>query len=951
MQTFLEKATKYLIHKYGDSISDLCIVMPNRRAGLFLKKYLSQQAKKTIWSPDIFSVEDFINELSGLQVTDAISLYFELYETHRNVEKERAESFDNFLSWGKTLLHDFNDIDLHLADPQKIFYFLNSSKAYAVWNLEQKPLSDYQERYLKFYNSLYNYYKDLTSKLLNKNQAYQGLAYRYVADHIEEKINSIKWKKIIFIGFNALNLAEEKIIKHFIECNKAEILWDADNYYIKNPQQEAGKFIRKYINSWHLKEINWIENNFTGTKKINITGVPGNTGQAKLTGHILDEIKKNSEKTERTAVVLADEKLLVPVLNSIPADIKNLNVTMGLPLKYTSAFELFDSLFRMHINSVRLSKGDIPKIYYKDILKIINHPYIANIINLSTDNRAPSDIVKNSNRVLLSDKDIQQIFPSSGEYSKYRFLFDNWNGDIYTAIQCMEKLVEMLKVFFSAPPTEHVVNTDIDIEYIFNFSKIIKRIKSLSDNYKNIRQIDTLRTLFHRIAETTALPFYGEPLKGIQIMGLLETRNLDFENIIMLSVNENIIPASKTIHSFIPHDVRYEFDLPSYKEREAIYAYHFYRLLQRAENTYLIYNTENDDFGSSEQSRFIKQITNELQKYNADITINHRLMNIPVIKEEDIYTIEIPKTKDIIQKLTEKAKSGFSPSSLNTFINCSLQFYFQEIVKIKEPEEVEETVEADTMGKIMHGVLHDLYKPYINKQIKTGDINNMLSQVDKLTKENFKKYYGGGDVKYGKNLLIINIANKYIKNFLRKETDFINNKGPFRIKKLEDKFSTVINISDSIKLMIVLKGVIDRIDEAGNTTRIIDYKTGKVDKNELFVEDWNSLISEPNLAKSFQLLMYSYLYRKNNDTAEKIESGIISLKKLSSGIFNVHIPENDTDINKKAAEQFETIARILLEDIFNPQKPFTQADDEERCKYCDYGSICNRPVTPSFFSE
>ena len=963
MQAFLEKTADYIYNKFGDDIGEICIVLPNRRAGLFLKKYLAKRIKKTIWSPAIFSSEDFIAEISELQIVDNISLLFELYKTHKTIEKEKAQDFDEFVSWGQVLMHDFNEIDLHQIEAEKIFSYLSDAKVIALWNLNKKPLTDFEKNYLKFYSSLNKYYSLLKEQLLSKNQAYQGLTYRKVTEEIEDKLLSLKWKKIIFAGFNALNNCEEKIIKSLVNSDKAEILWDADNYYLENTKQEAGKFLRKYFRTWQKSEIKWKENNFLeSSKKITIIGVPKNVGQVKVAGQLLSEIQPDEKHLQKNAVVLADENLLIPLLNSIPENINEFNVTMGLPLKYTPAYDLFNALFALHENAKKMSAlsktGETTniktslKFYYKDIVKIFNHPYLLKIDENTISTKEISlskiiDDIQNANKVFFSYEEIKSIF-SGYNYGCPKIvetLFNQWDNPS----EILKKLVELITIIRDAflnneNEDSEKKSTEIELEYLYAVSKIIKRVKSLICEYEGVENISTLHMIFNSIIKVSTLSFYGEPLKGLQIMGMLETRTLDFENIILLSANEGIIPSGKTANSFIPFDIKREFNMPTYRDKDAIFAYHFYRLLQASKNIYILYNTESDLLGGGDKSRFVTQIINELPKYNPKIEIEEKVLAVPPVKDETDYSITIEKDEDVLSKIKEKAMSGFSPSSLNSYRNCSLRFYFQYIAKIKELEEVEETIDAATLGTVTHKVLQDLYEPIINLELTPDLIKNMFPKVETMVKNVFRKEYKNGDVDFGKNLLIVRVANSFIKNFLNREIKFIKelqkNEDKIFIKLLEKDLDSNISLNEIPDIKLI--GKIDRIDRVGDTLRIIDYKTGRTEQKELTIKEWENLIYDTKHDKAFQLLTYAYIFQNSKlKTSDAVESGIISFRNLSSGFLKVKTPDSES-ITTKELDEFEIILKNLIEEILDKEIPFTQTDEVDNCEYCAFKSICYR---------
>ena len=952
MESFLKKTADYIIENYSDRLDEICIVLPNRRASLFLKKYLAAGLNKTVWSPAFYSIEDFVFEVSGLKPIDPVTLQFELYEVHKEVEGENASDFDEFLNWSNVLLHDFNDVDLHLADPRLLFTYLNDVKAISLWNPDGKPLTEFQQNYLAFFNSLLKYYTLLTQRLLEKKTVYQGLAYRNLAGNMERTIEGINREKVIFAGFNALSFSEEKILFGLEKAGKADILWDADRYYVDDTIQEAGKFLRKYFKNKDYEKIEWIGDYFSQEKKeINIVGVPNLAGQAKVSGVLLEKIVKEGANLENSAVVLNDESLVIPLLNSIPETVEDFNLTMGLPLKQTPLYNLIEALFEMNENSMKFDKsgGKRLHVYFKDILKITGHPYINELFAFYGKPAFTGRLTKKireSNRIFYFPDDIGKLLNVLDNELKKILLsvLNPWGDDINRAVTVFAGLIKALKPVFADGD-----KTPVDMEYLYSFSKIFVRLKAMTEEYSFIKSPATLKSLFLQIAGSETIPFYGEPLKGLQIMGMLETRTLDFENVIMLSVNEDLIPAGKSQNSFIPFDLRREFNLPTYKDNNAIYAYHFYRLLQRAKSVYLLYGTEATELGGGDKSRFITQIQTELPAYNPDIKITEKIIANKIEVGNRGGEIEIEKTKDIVDKLLKMAVSGFAPTTLNVYRRCPLQFYFQYILKLGETEEPEETIEARTLGKVVHEVLELFYKPFIDKNITEADIKKMMPGVEKYVTASFNEHYKDGDIEYGINHLIFKVANMFVANFLKKEAGFLkelSEKGQqMIIRNLEKKYTAELFFKSPVfsdgNGGVLMKGTFDRVDEINGKTRIIDYKTGFVKKTDLALKDWEDLMTESKYDKNFQLLFYGWLFGKNNAGAGEMETGIISFRQLSAGMMCAGLPDKEP-VTAKSLNEFEQILISILMEIFDREVPFTQTDVADDCRYCPYISICGR---------
>jgi len=947
MQSFLDKVAQHIHEKFASDFSELCIVLPNRRAGLFLKKHLAENNDKPIWSPEIFSIEDFVFELTKLQRIDPLYLQFDLYNVYTKLEKE-PKPFYEFTNFGQVILADFNDIDLYLVDPNEIFGYLSETKAIKLWNPDGKPLTEFEKQYLQFYKSLGPLYNELSSVLLSKKQVYDGLAYKTLANNLKREDEAIRWKSILFAGFNALTTAEKEIISTLKNRGVAELVWDADSYYLDNPDQEAGRFLRQNARWLKEKELHWNTDNFLKTKKdIQIIGVPKNIGQVKLAGNIVRELSKQGLNLNSTAIVLNNESLALAMLNSLPEEVKEFNFTMGLSLKETSLYKLFGRLLTLHENSLKFNQysDSVSRFHYNDIIQVLDHFYIKNLLSYfeGEKNQKIKELIIKRNKTFLKGTDIIEL-GGFGNLLSLDFLdklFKPWRNSPGEAIDFFTYLIDELKKNFSSAGVEGQFSK-LEIEFVFHFAKIVNKLKEVINNFKFINDLKTLRILIQQIIQSITIPFYGEPLKGIQVMGMLETRVLDFENIIMLSVNEDFIPSTKTSQSFIHYEIRKEphFGLPTYHERNAVFAYHFYRLLQRSDKAFLIYNTEADALGGGDKSRFVTQMLNELQSYNRNVRITEKVLTVPPQKIE-LNPINIPINDKILNRLRELAKSGFSASSLNVFRSCSLRFYFQYVIEIKENEEVEETIEASTLGNVVHDVLKKLYVPYRNEIIDAEHLQEIKLKYKELLHQSFLENFGNGDIQHGKNLLIARVAETYILKFLNSEISFIKERKKFNeyltLLSLEQEYSRdfIFKIGEQ-EQKIKLRGFIDRVDRVGQKTRIIDYKTGNVNQGELLIKDWDDFFENPKLDKSFQLLFYKYIYGTDGDRAGETIPGIISFRNMKSGF--LELKASDENINS----EFEKLLTRIFGDIFNKDITFEQTQEPDHCKYCPYISICNR---------
>lgn len=950
MAAFLDRFAKEILDQTNDRPENYCVVLPNRRAGLFLKRYMAGYIQGPIWLPAIFSVEDFILHLSGMQLIDQVELLIDLYQVHKELEGKEAQSFDDFLNWGRDLIRDFNEIDQYMADPHRLFTYLSEAKALSVWNLSHEPLTPFQQKYLTFYQSLEGYYENLKSRLLAKGRVYQGLAYRKLAETIENVSGQLPWEKVFFGGFNAMTTAEERIIQFLSTHDQAVLSWDTDTYYMEDVKQEAGRFLRSYRSHAIFGPFRHVEAHFASLEKdIRVIGVPKNVGQAKVAGNILDEWTEVKDNPENTALVLINGNMLLPVLNSLPDRLTEFNITMGYPLKYTPVFDLIESVFTLQENAGRfagLPNQPSWRLYYKDVDRLLNHPYVLGMAAHPENIRKEIANLRMRSIVFYEPRQLRaSLKPTDESFAETLMpILERWGNRVSDILTVFLNLLEALRN--ALIPVESN-ESRLELEYIYHFSRLIVRLRTVFENNPISMEIRSLRKMIGQLAAYTAIPFYGEPLKGLQIMGMLETRNLDFENLILLSVNEGLLPASKHAQSFIPVDIRLEFRLPVYKDHDAVFAYHFYRLLQRAKKVCLLYNTEPTELGGGEQSRFITQIQHELPSFNPSIQIRAELISLPRLTQTTDYAVVIEKDEYVKGLLIQKADQGLSPSSLNAYRNCPLQFYFQYIAELPIIEEMAETIDAKTMGTVIHEVMKELFLPYVNSIVTPEIIGEMIRRVDPSTTSCFLKYYTSGDIHYGKNLLIINIAKFLIRNYLYVEQKFIEeqqSKGRnLTIQLLEEPLHTFLAVKfRNVDLQVSIKGTPDRIDMLGDIPRIIDYKTGNVRQSDLSLKSWEQLVSDPDAGKCFQVLLYGFLYYSQDPSfTGMMMPGIISFRTPSQGLLTVTLPDKAL-LDGRALEHIRDIIQTILDDVFDVGKPFTQTENIKTCQYCPYRKLCFR---------
>ncbi|MDD2633694.1 MAG: PD-(D/E)XK nuclease family protein [Bacteroidales bacterium] len=960
MKTFLERVAHTILQTDGDQLDKICVVMPNRRAGLFLRKHIATLANRTVWAPDFYAVDDFYARISELTLADPVVVDFELYEIHRQIEKEKAQPFGEFIKWGHVLQTDFSDVDAHLTDARSIFGYLTEVKVIEKWNLAPDGLTVAVRDYLRFYSSLYEYYRQLAENLAATGSAWQGRMYRFAAENITEIAEALPWSKIYFAGFNALTTAEEVVMKYLIEEGKATLLPDADRYYLDDPRQEAGTFLRKQMRLFGKEYFEASSDCFADAppEKIQVHGVAGISGQAVHAATLLQQWLAASQTTDaagQMAVVLADEQLMMPVLNALPENLSAFNVTMGYPLISTPQYSFLVYLLKMHENKKRFettTQSASQGFHYNDVLRLLQHPLTAQVFDpawlvgaIRKSNQtfySPAEIMSLAEQIPkevldVSDKSLQLI----------RLIFGAIGDEPAKMLAAAGDIVNFFRNHYKTTEKQQPGIFELQLEYLFNIALLLTRINDLNARYGTIDSIKSLREVFTAIARTQRLPFSGEPLRGAQVMGLLETRSLGFEKVILLGANEGKLPAAKSNDSYIPADIRAEYKLPTATQKAAVYAYHFYRLLCGAQEVHILYDT-NQDSDTKEQSRFIRQIVHELPRYNPAITIEEAIATAPPPSAGSHRVIEVQKTENVMAQLTAKASRGLSPTSLNDYRKCGLRFYLKNIAALKEPDEVQETIDYRIIGNIVHFVLEKLYTFVKGKQLIASDIVNLQPQVEIVIQEALIKDYQHGQVQWGRNKLLLEVIRKFIDDFLLTEIKLLTAQPEaLQVIGLEKKVALDVEIPDREK-MAKIHGVIDRIDRLDGMIRIIDYKTGNVSgASELRIKSWEDLWQGDKHDKVFQVLLYAWLYTKTgHHSGGDFQAGIISMRKLSLGMLsfglNTEGRKYDSALDEEKLEAFETYLLDLLDELFDETIPFSQTSIVETCKTCIYKELCRR---------
>lgn len=976
MKTFLEEIAIY-VHKNFQKPEEVTIVFPNRRAILYFRKYFGDLLSKPVFSPTLLTVEEFVSGFSTAQVPDKLELISRLYHCYfdilrKNASSSEAEPFDKFYFWGEMLLRDFDEADRYLVTADHLFkdlshqkeldtsfdYLTEEQKEFlnSFWSGFDENVSVNKKRFLDVWKKLPEVYKHFKDQLSKAGLAYEGMLQREVAETIADRNEKLQqYGSIIFAGFNALTKAEEIILSHCVENANAKIFWDFDAYYVNNKSQEAGKFFREY------QEHNVLRKTFDpdvpshfhsrqSKSAIKLFGAAQPVGQAKLLAQVLHE-HLQTHKAEETLVVLPDEKLLIPVLHGISGLSDALNVTMGFPLSSTPLFNLIELIVDLQLGCKNAHFN------HRQVLAILGHPYVIAADPVSSNNKRKEILKHNWVNIPVG-------FLAS-EVDLHRVIFSDVLAPTSSS-SVNESFTTYLKnVVNEVGSNPYLAN--LDKEFAFHFITFLNRLGDILKTFNNhldaqseldekqkIRQqkasLKSYLRLFRQLVNSNKIPFRGEPLKGLQVMGVLETRNLDFKNVFVLSLNEGAFPANSNKGSYIPYNIRKAYGLPTVEHQDSIYAYLFYRVLQRAENVFLFYNSETDVLGQGEMSRYLQQLI-----YESGLSFERKVLHNP-IQPLDIHPLVIEKDQQVLQDLAKLNDGnayfqGISPSALNTYIECRLKFYFRHVAKIKEPNEVEEELDARVLGNFLHDVMENFYKSIIerkkDKLIDVSDFDGSHTIIEKLIDKVFVKSYRldpDSPVVYeGQRLVVKEIVKRFAHRILEMDKQY----APFTIEALEQGGLTYNVPIDFPPFKAVLSGKIDRIDRKANLLRIIDYKTGK---DTLSFDNVDSLFlrdGKRNKA-AFQTLLYALLYKKNSNLAShgdlKIVPGLINRLNLFDEEFSFGLKQGKdliTDVDILLPEFESGIAKIF-NDLFDPKQPFDQTGDLENCRLCPYSQVCYR---------
>ena len=928
---FTDRLAHFIKEKDFD-LRKLVIILPSERASKYLVKSLVSVYEKPIFSPEITTIDRWVKRYS-LPIIDKTRLLLYLFEIYQKTPEGKEATFEDFLTWGTMLLSDFEDIDRYMLDHAQVFKNLKAIKELESWNIDDDKLSVSQQKFMEFWDRIPVYYEGLHLKVRANDYITSALAYRKIAEDID-LIKDREGKHFIFAGFNALSTSELTIIKKLKNLKQADYIVDVDDFYFKNQAHEAGTFIRKNLQTLEIQKPTFVQNELLEKElAIDIVECAQHTGQVKVAATEL--AKLSQEEINKTLILLADESLISSMVKNIPANVGKANITLGLPLNQTPVKTWVELLFEIQENKSRFKTQ---AIYHKDLQRIINHVFTISAFGL----KEKQALINVEQETIRKNKIFQNVanLPLDAKVMELLELMNtDWKNDWQLAMDCVRKInTLLLNLMPSTAAFERNILAIFD-EALVGFQQI------LSENipYFNLR---SFKLLFFQHWNKKSIAYHGNPINGLQIMGLLETRLLDFENIMVLGLNEGKLPSTNPIKTIIPMDLRYGLGLPSTRDKQGIYAHHFYRLLNQCKKLTLTYTTAIEQIGSNEASRDIIQLELELTRSNPKIHINRHFYNVPFPQEKMQALNEIQKTPEIITRLDAFFERSLSASAMNKYLACPLDFYYRYLADLGEDQDVEEELEANTFGTFIHDTLEELYTPYAHytsegtkktptpPPLSVSGIDTMISQYKQILHKQFMKHFNGDESLFlkGKNLLSYEMAMAITRNLLLEEREFVNKSSePIDIIMLEMKLTKSIEIEvNGTKKLIHFSGLVDRIDKVGNNYRVIDYKSGKVtEKDVKFKKLDTPILSFKNCKHAVQLALYC-LFFKERFNHFPAEAKIISLVDVKAN-YNLSIEDGTTE---DVCNSLVDLVTDIITELYETEEVISHNPDSKYCSYC-----------------
>lgn len=957
METFLKQVAHDLYNKTEGNFTKVAIVFPNKRASLFFNEYLAQESDRPIWSPTYVSISELFRQSSDLSIADPIKLVCDLYKVFQKATGSK-ETLDDFYFWGEMLIADFDDADKNMADTHALFSnlkdlnelmdnydFLEEGQKEALsqffHNFSINQVTELKQRFISMWNVLGDIYAEYKALLESQSIAYEGMLYRQVIEQLD--VEALPYNKYIFVGFNVLNKVEHTLFKKLNEAGKAMFYWDYDTFYLNKTPHEAGEFIRRNLRDFPSELPASFFDNLNQPKEVTFIESPTENGQVRYLPQWIRENLTSQEK--ETAVVLCNEALLQPVLHALPDNVKHINITMGFPLSQTPAYSFVNALMELHTSGYNPNNG---RYLFAEVISVLKHPYTR---QLSPEAEKLEQTLTRDNRFYPLPSELKQD-------NVLELLFTPRRNNLDLCSMLSEALKEVAVIYQQQAASHSDAFDQLYRESLFKTYTLVNRFHTLIESKELNVQAGTFQRLLTRVMSSSSIPFHGEPAIGMQVMGVLETRNLDFRHLIMLSVNEGQLPKAGGDSSFIPYNLRKAFGMTTIDHKIAVYAYYFYRLMQRAEKVTLVYNTATDGINRGELSRFMLQFLIE--------------WGYPVLRKQleaaqspqDSTPIIIEKTPDVMERMKSvfdirnNPKALISPSALNCYLDCPLKFYYKYVALLSAPDEVTADIDSAKFGSIFHYAAEHIYKDLTahGKLISKENLETLLKDevrlqtyVDNGFKELFFNLPQNEQPEYnGIQLINSAVIVKYIQQLLRNDLRY----APFTFVGSEQRIFENIEIyTPTGDIQSRIGGIIDRIDSKGESLRIVDYKTGgdadtPANVQSLFIPD------KKRSNYVFQTFLYASIVckklREKNDS-RLVAPALLYIHRAASENYSPVIqmgeprkPKEPVDNFAQYEGDFRENLKTLLEDIFNPDISFTQTEIEDKCAYCDFRALCKK---------
>lgn len=924
MDTFLGKIAHDIAARYPREADQVLVVFNNRRSLRFFKRQF-EALGRTMFLPRTIVIDELVGQLGGLEIVPREFLLFELYKIHsEELHGTKYTTFEDFISFGDLMLGDFSEIDQYCVDAHDLFNNLHALKSLSEWDVEGNGLTQFQRDYLTFYRSLYDYYRLLHERLLGMKKAYSGMAYRHVAENIGTLAADCPYSEVYFIGFDALSECERRIIGEYVRSHNGHLLTDGDPYYF-DERQEAGHFLRKHCGEF--PEIRPAGESLygQGEHRISVVECPERLLQCKYTGMLLEEMKRQDggRVADNTAVVLADESLLMPMLNSLPEGI-DVNISMGYGFADTSVNLFVRKLLALH------RRRNASGYYHEDILAVVGDQLATAVLGEGNLLHSTARYLESNNIIRCGSSVLAQHIRSG----RLADLFPAEQLDVDGWIASMLHLADLLG------NTILKESDSAERQAVGSLTEILAFLGEMQGRYHYIGDFKTLEKIYSRIAQKHSVDLVGEPLSGLQILGMLEARNLDFQRVILLSANEGVLPSGRTGNSLIPHDLKHEFGLPTYHEKDSVYANHFYRLLQRADRAYLLFSSESETTGKGEKSRFITQVENELAP-QFGITVDHYVVNNNGTPHPAPLPTHTTKSAEILAAIRQVAADGFSPTSFEDYIDCPLRFLYRRILRIDTNDNLEEDIDASQLGECVHNALDEIYAPYVGRTVEPQGLQQALDNLPDIMERQFSDLFRNGRSTDGRNHFYRSVCETQLRSVLAKEIAIARD-NDLCVVMLEEELAPITIGQSPDGSPYRLKGRVDRVDRLNGQLRVIDYKTGVLEEKEIAFNDPAEGFSLATRlpGKWFQLLCYALLYKENHSGfAESIVSAIYPLRYTRKGL--QHATWNGSDLLAPAdLDRFREMLGTYCLELLSPETPFRHADNKNSCRYCPVFAFC-----------